>query len=154
MPPLDHDQLGQVVANAEDRLAALREKYPKLKAYLVFFLRGNQIGIRSSGGEILAAISGMFENNPARASLQKHYKGKPKKDAKESAREAWSEKLKALEKKLSYIPEARVELRFPNLNYEIIDQLRADPLVDRELTPQTRASIRIVLGKIEELSRG
>lgn len=154
MPYLDHDQLGQVVANAEARLAALREKYPKLKAYLVFFLRGSQVGIRSSGGEILGTIPGMVDDNPAKAALQKHHNEKPEKDVKDSTKEAWNERLKVLEKNLSYIPEARVELRFPNLDFEIIDSLRTDQLINKKLTPQTRASIRIVLGTIEELSRG
>jgi hypothetical protein len=42
----------------------------------------------------------------------------------------------------------RVELRFDHLDYALIARLQADELVDRELTPQTRASIRIVLGTL------
>lgn len=151
MSSIPHEQLVQVVANAESRLAALREKHPKLGAYLVFFLRGDQIGIRSTGSEILKAIPKMILDGPPKAGLKTHLKKKPKKDAKESVQEAWREKLEELEKQLTYNPEGRVELRFPNLNYEIIDQLRTDPLVDQGLTPQTRASIRIVLGSLEGL---
>jgi len=45
-----------------------------------------------------------------------------------------------------------IEIRFKELKYdEVIWPLQQDPLVDRLRTPQTRASIRIVLGTIDEL---
>jgi len=49
--------------------------------------------------------------------------------------------LKILEPKFSHNTEWHVELRFPNHDFEVIDALRADELVDQKLTPQTRASI-------------
>lgn len=148
---IDHDQLTRVVTNAESRLAALKEKHPKLKAYLVFFLRGRQAGIRSSGSEILGAIPDMVVDDPAKSAMKSHLKKKPKKEAEESVRAAWNDTLKPLEKKISYNPDARVELRFPNLDYEVIDFLRTDELINQELTPQTLASIRIVLGDLTDL---
>jgi hypothetical protein len=45
----------------------------------------------------------------------------------------------------------QVEIRFDSLNYELIHVLQTDELVDRQLTPQTRASIRIVLGTLSGL---
>lgn len=39
-----------------------------------------------------------------------------------------------------------------DLDYALIAHLQADDLVDRELTPQTRASIRIVLGALAAFS--
>lgn len=40
-----------------------------------------------------------------------------------------------------------------DLEYALIAHLQADDLVDRELTPQTRASIRIVLGSLAAFFR-
>jgi len=37
-----------------------------------------------------------------------------------------------------------------NLEYDLIWKLQTDELVDRELTPQTKASIRIVLGTVSQ----
>lgn len=49
---------------------------------------------------------------------------------------------------IKILGDIQVELRFHTLNYELIWKLQSDELVDRVLTPQTRASIRIVLGTI------
>ena len=48
--------------------------------------------------------------------------------------------------------QSQVEMRFSELNYKLIWQLQTDELVDRQLTPQTKASIRIVLGKVEQFA--
>ena len=48
----------------------------------------------------------------------------------------------------------RIELRFDELRYTLVEQLQKDPLVDGELTPQSRASIRIVLGTVIGLANG
>ena len=46
-----------------------------------------------------------------------------------------------------------VEIRFDEkkANLSLIDELRKDELVSREHTPQTKASIRIVLGTLRDL---
>lgn len=44
-----------------------------------------------------------------------------------------------------------VEIRFDRLLYDLMFELQKDPLVSQKWTPQTRASIRIVLGTISEL---
>lgn len=45
-----------------------------------------------------------------------------------------------------------VELRFIALDYDILEELRTDPLISLKYTPQTRASIRIALGTLQDLS--
>ena len=47
-----------------------------------------------------------------------------------------------------------VEIRFNALNYNIIDELRKYPIISLKHTPQTRASIRIVVGTLKELKGG
>lgn len=51
------------------------------------------------------------------------------------------------------IETTEIQLRFAELNYDLIERLRADPLVDGACTPQTRASIKISLGTISKLRR-
>ena len=54
---------------------------------------------------------------------------------------------------LSLEPGVFLELRFRKLDYPLIWKLQTDPLVDTNLTPQTQASIRIVLGTLADLVR-
>ncbi|MEI7706009.1 MAG: hypothetical protein WCK73_15605 [Deltaproteobacteria bacterium] len=61
------------------------------------------------------------------------------------------EKLAPIGAELTVIPHVLIELRFETLEYALIAELRQDSLVDRGRTPQTTASIRIVLGTAREL---
>ncbi|HPO50056.1 MAG TPA: hypothetical protein PLO89_06985, partial [Spirochaetota bacterium] len=49
--------------------------------------------------------------------------------------------------------DVNIELRFDILNYSLINKLRKDDLIDKELTPQTAASIRIVVLNYEKLKK-
>jgi len=60
------------------------------------------------------------------------------------------EVLDRLGMRLRFAGHSQVELRFHELNYDLIWKLQTDNLVDCRLTPQTRASIRIVLGTLED----
>lgn len=55
-------------------------------------------------------------------------------------------------KALKFDGSVQVELRFHDLDYDLIWKLQSDDLVDRELTLRTRASIRIVLGTVSRFS--
>ena len=55
--------------------------------------------------------------------------------------------------RLQYDESCQVELRFSDLKYELVWKLQMDDLVDRNLTPQTKASILIVLGTIAQFAR-
>ena len=59
-----------------------------------------------------------------------------------------STQLETLMPQLKYNENAQVEIRFKDLKHSFVWQLQADELVDRDLTPQTKASIRIVLGTL------
>lgn len=148
MSHLNYEQLKQVTRRAEQHFGKLKERHPRIKAYLVFSLPGYQTGVRSAGREILKSVPGMVIDNPAKAAVKKHLKTKPGKDAKKSEIKAWEDEFETLESMLSYSMEARVELRFNQLDYKLIGELQQDPLVDRDLTPQTPASIRIALGSV------
>ena len=60
--------------------------------------------------------------------------------------------LTALEHAIGFRDAVQVELRFEALKCEQIFALQQHRLIDRERTPQTRASIRIVLGTLKGLS--
>ncbi len=65
--------------------------------------------------------------------------------------EKLSNTLASLVEHLEIKDDILVEIRFDRLFYDLIFELQKDLLVSQKHTPQTRASIRIVLGTIEEL---
>lgn len=145
---LDHDQFQVTVKAARDRFAMLKAKHPTLKGYLVLSIPGKQTGIGSGAKEILYDLPSLIVDDAAKAAFQQHLKSPPPKDAGEKAKKEWDGRYEELAAELKYNGGVRVELRFNHLDYELIARLQADELVDRELTPQTRASIRIVLGTL------
>lgn len=60
----------------------------------------------------------------------------------------WKEQFESLSEPLEFNGCVQAEIRFNQLDYELIAKLQADDMIDRELTPQTRASISIVLGTL------
>jgi hypothetical protein len=126
----------------------LKAKHPTLKGYLVLAIPGKQTGIGSGAKEILGDLPTLIVDDAAKAAFQQHLKSPPAKDAGEKAKKEWHEQLEELVAELDYDGGVRVELRFENLDYALIARLQSDELLDRELTPQTRASIRIVLGTL------
>ncbi len=146
---LNLDQLQSAVAAAKRRFALIRKKYPDLKAYLVLSLPVGQTGIDSSPTQILDEFPAMVIDDGAKAallnlrSLQSEAKTNPE------AERRMREQMDQLASQLTYDEKCQVEIRFNDLNYDLVWKLQADDdLVDRSLTPQTRASIRIVLGTL------
>ena len=145
---LDHDQFQAAVKAARERFSQLRQKHPTLKGYLVLAIPGKQTGIGSSAKEILGDLPALIVEDAAKAAFQQHLKSPPPKDAAEKTKKEWDERYEEHVAELKYNGGVCVELRFDNLDYALIAILQTDELVDRELTPQTRASIRIVLGTL------
>lgn len=145
---LDHDRFQAAVKAARDRFAMLKAKHPALKGYVVLAIPGKQTGIGSGAKEILGDLPALIVDDAAKAAFQQHLKSPPAKDAGEKVKKEWDERCEELVAELHYDGGVRVELRFDQLDYDLIARLQSDDLVDRELTPQTRASIRIVLGTL------
>jgi hypothetical protein len=145
---LDTDKFRIAVVAAKERFDLIRKKYPQLKCYLVLCIPGKQTGIGGSVLEILKELPALIVNDAAKSNLQNYIQNPPAKDASEKEKQKWQEEFDRLARGVSYDSGVRVEIRFDDLNYELIFQLQSDELVDRELTPQTRASIRIVLGTL------
>jgi hypothetical protein len=71
-----------------------------------------------------------------------------KKDEQNKGRDKKDKTLSRILSELALDSSVQIELRFGQLNYALVAQLQRDSLVDRVLTPQTPASIRIVLGTL------
>lgn len=63
------------------------------------------------------------------------------------------QQLAALSLEFRFIADITFEIRFERIVYESIWRLQRDPLIHRERTPQSRASIRVVFRHLNELHR-
>lgn len=145
---LNHHSFQAAVKEVRDRFAMLKAKHPTLKGYHVLSIPGKQTGIGSSPQEILASLPSIVVEDAAKSALRDFLKTPPSKEASETEKKRWNEQLQELATRLRYHGDCRVEIRFDQLDYALIARLQSDELVDRELTPQTAASIRIVLGTL------
>ena len=149
---LNYDQLQTGVAAANRHFALIRKKYAGLKIYLVLSLPSGQAKIGSSPKEILKEFPALVLNDAAKALILDFLKKKEPKDASDADKKRLKDQFENLADELGYDGNCQVEVRFDAFEYELLWQLQSDELVDRALTPQTRASIRIVLGTISQFA--
>ena len=125
-------------------------------AYLVLSSPTGQVGIDSKQKDILRKFPGMVVNSSAKTkaiALLTKIKKSEGQDKADSEVERLQTEFKQQVTQLEYDETCQVEIRFKDLNYELIWQLQVDDLVDRRLTPQGKASIRIVLGALGHFFR-
>jgi len=145
---LDLSQFQEAIAAANRRFVEIRKKYPTLRAYLVLSLQGDQTKLDSELADAIHEFPSLLLDSTAKIkTLELISKLKPKESTKPEQIQLKDE-LKELAEDLEFDGRVQVELRFHHLDYDLIRKLQSDDLVDRELTPQTRASIRIVLGTL------
>ena len=160
---MDSD-LERLVAGARVRLEQLESRYPRLKAWLVLAQRQHQVDVFADPRQreyvpsdlprILTTFPGVFESGVHRRAAEPLAQRILEADrnwgdltaAERRVREQLIAKLAPHGAQLVVNSIALVELRFDRLDYALIAELRRDDLVDQALTPQTTASIRIVLG--------
>ena len=149
---LDLSQFQEALAAANRHFAEIRKKYPNLRAYLVLSLRCGQTKLDNELFDSIREFPFLLLDNPAKTkTLELIKKLKPKESTKPKQVQLKAE-LTDLAKDLEFDGSVQVELRFHDLDYDLIWKLQSDDLVDRELTPRTRASIRIVMGTVSSFS--
>lgn len=137
-------------------LAKLQSEYPDLRAYLVLAYHGQQTELTSNPIQILDACDQMVVDDAAKREalrLLAEIKRLEAKGANQKGIQELTNKLTTRGRELRYNPEVQVEIRFHVLRYAHVWALQSNPLIDQRLTPQTKASIRIVLGTVGRLSR-
>ena len=147
-PRINLSQFQEALAAANRHFAKIRKKYPTLRAYLVLSLRGGQTKLNNELVDSIREFPSLLLDNPAKTkTLELIKKLKPKESTTPEQIQLKAE-LKDSANDLKFDGSVQVELRFHDLDYDLIWKLQFDELVDRELTPQTRASINIVLGTL------
>ena len=157
---LNYEQLQVAVVAAKQQLSLILKKYPDLipkkvdipqVPYLVIALPGEQVWIDCTPKDILKDIPAMVINSSAKTrglELLSRIKKMERQDKDESEVNQLTNEFEQLVTQLQYDGKYQVEIRFKYLAYEQIWELQVDDLVDRDLTPQGKANIRIVLGTL------
>ena len=126
---------------AQRRLSLLSPKYPALNCYLVLCKGMLQADVPLSPEDVLKTCPELVVD------------GDCKKRCQRLLSSGHAEALSLESSGLTFIEGVNIEIRFGVLNYEQIWQLQQDELIDKESTPQTKASIRIVAGTVINLAR-
>lgn len=146
------EQFQTAVAAAYRQFSLIRKKYPDLKAYLVVGIPGEQTKLDGAPKDMLDDFHGVMYDDAAKAEMIIFLKVPLKKGATKEETKKWWKRFSELAVQVKYNGKCRVEIRFHQLNYEQVWKLQVDELVDRSMTPQTKASIRIVLGTISDFA--
>lgn len=151
--------LSRAVSAAKQILKSLSEKYEnefrEAKPRLVFSSRLGQVEIDAPFEKQITEFPEMFLDNAQKDSaleLVNKIK-KAKRSGGIENQKSLNSQLAMLKDDVSYLESVYIGMRFDTLVFELIWALQKDCLVDRDLTPQTRASIRIVIGTIANLSK-
>jgi len=162
---MNYDQLQGAVAAAKKQFGLLLKKYPDLipktdgpmNPYLVMSLPGEQVGITCSAKDILKKIPTMVIDSSAKTkalALLSRIKTLERRDKADLEIKPLLQEYGQVASQLQYDGKTPIEIRFHLLDYNLIWKVQADDLIDRNLTSQSKASIRIVLGTLERFAFG
>lgn len=153
-------ELNTPFANAQAILRRLKSKYSNLDAQLVITSGYGQSDLTTDGLILFDRAASMFANSIERKELLILFD--VHKDLLRRNSDLKSVFIKTLVSQIhnridallavsEIVETSQIELRFGQLDYELIAQLKKDPLIDQELTPQTRASIKVCIGTLQRL---
>ena len=152
-PKIDSTQFQQALTAANAQFALIQKKYPTLKGYLVLSLKGHQTPIDAPLQKMTQDIPDLLLKGEHRSRFIELLAAPVSENSPTSQNAARSEQLQQLTRALELNGLVQVEIRFQQLDYSLVWKLQTDELVDRQLTPQTKASIRIVVGTLSSFSR-
>jgi len=151
------------IEKAQRIFEEIKKKYKGIKAYLVFSSPLGQCEMTSNMQTILEEYPEMVQDSihkkkaseliqnirNLKQATDRTFAAKSKSDLNKEMDRTIKE-LVQISENLGVKDDVFIEIRFSALDYNIIDELRKDSLISLKYTPQTRASIRIVLGKISD----
>jgi len=158
IPEIDLDALSVAGGKAAKLAGELRKDYPTPKPYLVLTMKGAFVNADSPLEPILKEVPGLFVSNGSKTAILKHLQKTAPASLQKKGNEdkmkrwvaAWKRKFEELSTGLRLLPDSLFEIRFDHLDYAEIWRMQKDERVDAARTPQTKASIRIVLGSLAD----
>ena len=153
---IDFEGLEAAVAASKEILKILQSEYPDMRAYLVLSYRGQQTDLTSNPINILEDCDQMVADDDIKRDalrLQVQIQKMESAGASERSVQPVIKALAARGRELRFLPEVMIEIRLHELRYVLVWALQGHPLIDQQLTPQGKSSIRIVIGTLRRLSR-
>jgi hypothetical protein len=140
--------------------------YQGLKAYLVFSSQHGQCELTDDLVQILEEFPAMISESEfkdkgiklfeaiqgLKVNLKEVYRANMRAEIQKKI-EKTTQLLKADLQKVEFQEDTFIEIRFKTPLLDLISKMQKDPLVSQVYTPQSRASIRIVLGTLRELAQ-
>ena len=162
---MNTEELKIAVLRALDLFKMLRDKYPALAGDLVFSSPRGQCHLTTNVLVIFKTFPDMISDSPQKEKASGIVQSivvleKERKNSTADVKDKISEKIKKLTGEvnplldfLEFRDDTFVEIRFDakKVNLSLIFELQKDELVSQVHTPQTKASIRIVLGTLRDL---
>ncbi len=140
-----YDYLNPIDKSAKERLKLLKQKFPKLDGYLVYSSRFGQAAVGTQCKELFKQFSKMFVNSKAKTEALDLLEYQSYTELTPTDIKSVDTKIEGLVKTLLISEDIVIAIVFNELNYDLISKLQQDDLVDRSLTPQSKASIDIIL---------
>jgi hypothetical protein len=157
------DELDCVAAKAKEAFNNIKEKYPKLAGYPVYSSPHGQCNLTTDMFEILKAFPAMIadsgQKERAVTLVQSIVSMEKEKKENITAKETVADKIKQIKSDLTRMfdelelrDDTFVEIHFDEkkVNLPLIFELQKDELVSCEHTPQSKASVRIVIGTLRD----
>jgi hypothetical protein len=158
--------INTAIDNAKRILKEIKTKYPTIDAFLVLSNNFGQMYPGSSIEIIFREFPNLFLPSPKKTNclqlsseirnldLKLSFVGnKSQNEELKKQRDNFVKQLNEFGQELEIDEEnINIELRFGELDHDLLSALRSDPLIDKTRTPQTSAAIRIVLGTLRTLA--
>lgn len=159
---MDTEKLKIVMKQANAAFKKIKDKYNELSGYLVFSSAHGQCNLTIDISEILKMFPAMIDDSQQKEKsvelaqsimlleMDKKKSGEIKGNQSQKIEKAKSQLLQIVDN-LDIKKDTYIEIRFNKANLDLIYKLQKDGLVSQKHTPQSKASIRIVLGTIGEM---
>lgn len=150
------------ISNAKEILTKLKSKYQTLDAYIVLGSQYGQVEPVIEPIKLFEHIPSAFVDSLERKEaliLFDIYQelNRRNRDLKNTflrtLTDQCRQRLDIVLANIEIIDSTQLQLRFGQLDYDLIGRLQMDPSVDQVLTPKSRASIKVVLGTLASLRR-
>jgi hypothetical protein len=133
----------------KDLVKEIKTKYPTFLGYPVYSSRFGQSKL-NSGIELLKEFPEMFEDKEmVKKTLELAIKLQ-RKDLPAKEIQSLSIQMNELLNQLEVTEDVFCELRFEQLNFELIQSLKADPIINSHYTDQQKRSIAVILFRVNE----
>jgi hypothetical protein len=156
----------KAVKQANTTFKAIMVNYPGLKGYLVLSSPYGQCGLTTDPLQIFTEFPAMISESEGKAKriklletiqgMESELKDAHRKNMKAEIQKKIAEKLLRFNANLEqteFREDTFIEIRFKTQQLELIFAMQKDPLISQVHTPQTQASIQIVLGTLKELAQ-